>query len=216
MRSLERHRDAGAYALGLLDAADAFRFEDHLGRCPRCTAAVTGFRPTARQLLLYRRATPQGVDPVTRPGPRLLERLAAEVARRRKAGRRRALYGLGAAVVLAVGGPAGTVAAGHHTRAVVVTADGAGGGLRAEVRAAPARWGSEVRLRLRDTAGPYTCRLVAVGRDGSRQTVAGWRVPAHGTRPLGATGATALQPAQIARFEVRTADGRRLLTLDPR
>jgi len=34
MRSLERHHDAGAYALGLLDAADTFRFEDHLGRCP--------------------------------------------------------------------------------------------------------------------------------------------------------------------------------------
>ncbi|GGV66598.1 MULTISPECIES: zf-HC2 domain-containing protein [Streptomyces] len=215
MRSLERHHDAGAYALGLLDAADTFRFEDHLGRCPRCAAAVTGFRPTTRQLLLYRRATPHGVDPVTRPGPPLLERLAAEVTRHRKAGRRRALYGLGAAVVLAVGAPAGAVA-GHHSRAVVVTAHGAGGGLRAEVRAAPARWGSEVRLRLRDTAGPYTCRLVAVGRDGSRQTVAGWRVPAHGTRPLGVTGATALHPAQIARFEVRTAAGRRLLALVPR
>ncbi|MDP9685747.1 hypothetical protein J2S47_006249 [Streptomyces griseoviridis] len=29
MRSLERHRHAGAYALGVLDERDAFRFEDH-------------------------------------------------------------------------------------------------------------------------------------------------------------------------------------------
>ncbi|MEU4658884.1 zf-HC2 domain-containing protein, partial [Streptomyces sp. NPDC023723] len=61
MRSLERHRDAGAYALGVLDERDAFRFEDHLMGCPRCTATVTGFRPVTRQLLLYRRATPAAV-----------------------------------------------------------------------------------------------------------------------------------------------------------
>ena len=34
MRSLERHRDVGAYALGVLDEAEAFRFEDHLMECP--------------------------------------------------------------------------------------------------------------------------------------------------------------------------------------
>lgn len=36
MRSLERHRDVGAYALGVLDEADAFRFEDHHGVSPVC------------------------------------------------------------------------------------------------------------------------------------------------------------------------------------
>ena len=66
------------------------------------------------------------------------------------------------------------------------------------------------------TKDVYLRTAIAVGRDGSRQTVAGWRVPAHGTRPLGVTGATALHPAQIARFEVRTAAGRRLLALVPR
>ena len=34
MRSLERHRDVGAYALGVLDEADTFRFEDHLRSVP--------------------------------------------------------------------------------------------------------------------------------------------------------------------------------------
>ncbi|MYS42753.1 hypothetical protein GTY23_16225, partial [Streptomyces sp. SID5998] len=91
MRSLERHRDVGAYALGVLDEADAFRFEDHLTECPRCAAQVTEFGPTARQLLLYRRATPRFVHPTAQPGPRLLERLAGEVTRRRRAGRRRTL-----------------------------------------------------------------------------------------------------------------------------
>ncbi|GAB7059249.1 zf-HC2 domain-containing protein [Streptomyces mexicanus] len=213
MRSQERHRDAGAYALGVLDAADAFRFEDHLGQCPRCTADVAGFGPTARQLLLYRRATPHSVHPVVRPGPRLLERLAGEVARQR-AGRRRVLCGLAAGVVLAVGGPAVAVVAGHGSGAVRVAATDAGTGVWAEVRVADARWGSEVRVRVRDEAGPHACRLVAVGRDGSEQTVATWAVPARGTRPAGVTGGTALHPGQIARFEVRTASGQRLVTLD--
>ena len=38
MRSQETHRDVAAYALGVLDEADAFRFEDHLMECPRCAA----------------------------------------------------------------------------------------------------------------------------------------------------------------------------------
>ncbi|MEU1167695.1 FHA domain-containing protein, partial [Streptomyces sp. NPDC005921] len=63
-RSLERHRDVGAYALGVLDEAEAFRFEDHLMECPRCAAHVTEFGPAARQLMLYRRATPRFVHPM--------------------------------------------------------------------------------------------------------------------------------------------------------
>ena len=45
MRSLERHRDVAAYALGVLNEAEAFRFEDHLMECPRCAAHVTEFGP---------------------------------------------------------------------------------------------------------------------------------------------------------------------------
>ncbi|WP_143631837.1 zf-HC2 domain-containing protein, partial [Streptomyces thermovulgaris] len=71
MRSLERHGDVGAYALGVLDEAEAFRFEDHLMECPRCAAHVAEFGPTTRQLMLYRRATPRFVHPMAQPGPGL-------------------------------------------------------------------------------------------------------------------------------------------------
>ena len=80
MRSLERHRDVGAYALGVLDEAEAFRFEDHLMECPRCAAHVTEFGPATRQMMLYRRATPRVVHPMAQPGPQLLDRLLGEVA----------------------------------------------------------------------------------------------------------------------------------------
>ncbi|MYX30191.1 hypothetical protein GTY75_26790 [Streptomyces sp. SID8381] len=218
MRSLERHRDVGAYALGVLDEADAFRFEDHLTECPRCAAQVTEFGPTARQLLLYRRATPRFVHPTAQPGPRLLERLAGEVTRRRRAGRRRTLFALAACAVLAVGGPAATALARQHGGGpgpVAVAATDARTGVRAEVRAADAAWGSEVWLRVADGTGPHACRLVAVGHDGSEQTVATWAVRSRQTRPATMTGGAALRPGQIARFEVRTTDGRHLVTLDP-
>ena len=75
MQSLERHRDVGAYALGVLDEAEAFRFEDHLMECPSCAVQVTEFGPATRQLMLYRNATPRTVHPMAQPSPRMLDRL---------------------------------------------------------------------------------------------------------------------------------------------
>ncbi|MFF4760228.1 zf-HC2 domain-containing protein [Streptomyces sp. NPDC001292] len=216
MRSLERHRDAGAYALGMLDEADAFRFEDHLMECPRCAAHVSEFGPTARQLMLYRRATRRYVHPMPRPGAALLDRLVGEVARRRRAGRRRALYGLAASVVLAVCGPAVAAVAGHHDGPARYTATDATTGVWAEVRAADRDWGSDVEVRVEDGAGPHSCRLVVVGRDGSEQTVTTWSVPPHDAGTSTVAGGTTMHPGQIARFEVRTAGGRPLATLDSR
>ncbi|MFI9600113.1 zf-HC2 domain-containing protein [Streptomyces sp. NPDC004069] len=216
MRSLERHRDVGAYALGMLDEADSFRFEDHLMECPRCAAQVTEFGPTARQLMLYRRATPRFVHPMTRPGPALLDRLVGEVARRRRAGRRRVLYGLAASVVLAVSGPAVAAVAGHHGGPARYTATDAATGVWAEVRAADRDWGSDVEVRVRGGAGPRSCRLVVVARDGSEQTVTTWSASPQDTGTSTVAGGTTLHPGQIARFEVRTADGRPLVTLDSR
>jgi len=40
---LDSHRECRAYALGVLDAADAFRFEDHLMECPQCALLLADF-----------------------------------------------------------------------------------------------------------------------------------------------------------------------------
>ncbi|CAM5558422.1 zf-HC2 domain-containing protein [Streptomyces fumanus] len=213
MRSLERHRDAGAYALGVLGAADAFRFEDHLMECPRCTVAVTEFAPTARQLLLYRRATPRFAHPPAAPGAGLLDRLVSEVAARRRTARRGFRYAVAAAVVCAVTAPAAALVAAGGEEPVRVTATDARSGVWAQVTAVDEPWGSGVAVRVRDAAGPRACRLVAVGRDGSEETVATWRVPRHGARPAEVRGGAALHPDQIARYEVRTSAGQRLVAL---
>ncbi|GGS70377.1 MULTISPECIES: zf-HC2 domain-containing protein [Streptomyces] len=217
MRSLERHRDVGAYALGVLDEAEAFRFEDHLMECPQCAARVTEFGPATRQLMLYRRATPRFVHPMAQPGPRLLDRLLGDLARRQRARRRRLLYGLAASVVLAVAGPGIVAFAGHEEPAARVTAaTDPRTGVWARVTSADQDWGSDLRLEVKDGSGAHTCRLVAVGRDGTEQVVAGWTNPGEGARPTTTMGAASMHPDQIARYEIRTAEGKLLVTVGAR
>lgn len=214
MRSLERHRDVGAYALGVLDEAETFRFEDHLMECPSCAAHVTEFGPAARQLMLYRRATPRLVHPLAQPGPRLLDRLLAEVVARHRARRRRLLYGLAASVVFAVAGPGIVVHAGHGTASVRVTATtDPDSGVWAQVTSEGEAYGTEVELKVRDGAGPRTCHLVAVGEDGTEQILTNWTVPDHDTGTTTLRGASAMPPAQIDHYEVRTTTGKPLVTL---
>ncbi|MGR6968778.1 zf-HC2 domain-containing protein [Streptomyces cynarae] len=219
MRSLERHRDVGAYALGVLDEAEAFRFEDHLMECPTCAAHVTEFRPAARQLMLYRRATPRSVHPFAAPGPRLLERLLDEVATKHRSGRRRWLYAVAAAVVFAVGGPTTALVAGQgstSTTTTAMTATDPDTGVWARITAHDEVWGSQIDVTVKDRSGPHPCRLVAVGKDGSEQTVASWMDPAEDGEPTTLQGGTGMRSDQIDHFDVRTKDGQRLVTLKAR
>ncbi|MFG2883577.1 zf-HC2 domain-containing protein [Streptomyces sp. NPDC048297] len=217
MRSLERHRDVGAYALGVLDEADAFRFEDHLMECPRCTAHMTEFGPATRQLMLYRRATPRFVHPLAQPGPRLLERLLGQIAHRDRTRRRQFLYGLAATAVLAVTGPGLLAHTGHGENGPRVTAaTDQATGVWARITSEDEDWGSRLRLEVKDASGPHTCRLVVVGRDGSEQNAGAWGVGAPGTGPITALAGSTMHPDQVARYEVRTTDGQRLITLRAR
>ncbi|MCX5425337.1 zf-HC2 domain-containing protein [Streptomyces sp. NBC_00078] len=215
MRSQERHRDVAAYALGVLDEADAFRFEDHLMECTRCAASVTEFGPITRQMMLYRRSTPRFVSPLTRPGPQLLDRLLAAVATRHRAGRRRFLYAVAASLVIGVAGPGLTMMAEGSTRnaAVRMAATDTKSGVWAQVTTQDEKSGSRVKLEVKDGAGPRSCRLIAIGRDGSEQTVSSWTVPGHDARPITVQGSSAMHTGEIARYEVRTATGEHLVTL---
>ncbi|MFK4100384.1 zf-HC2 domain-containing protein [Streptomyces sp. NPDC019531] len=217
MRSLERHRDVGAYALGVLDEAEAFRFEDHLMECPKCAAHVTEFGAVTRQMMLYRRATPRVVHPMTQPGPQLLNRLLGEVAARHRARRRRLLYTVAASVVLVVGGPtlAVMVAGGTADKTVSVEATDAKSGVWAQVITEDEDWGTQVELKVKDEAGPRACHLVAISQDGKEETVTGWNAPGHTTADNTMMGSSTFHADQIDHYEVRTSGGEHLVTLDP-
>lgn len=185
--------------------------------CPRCAAQVTEFGPTARQLMLYRRSTPRLVHPLAEPGPRMLDRLLSQVAARNRAGRRRMLLALAASVVCAVSAPAVAMVTGDGGGAAVsIAATDERSGVWAQVTTEDEAWGSQVELKVKDGAGPRACHLVVVGRDGSEETATSWSVPRHDARPSTMLGGSALHPEEIARYEVRTADGEHLVTLRPR
>lgn len=214
MRSLERHRDAGAYALGVLDAADTFRFDDHLMDCPDCRVLVAELSPTAAQLVAYGRVTPPHVEPLAVPGPGFVDRLLADIWRLRRAGRRRWLCALAASVVLAVAAPATAILRADGPGPEQITARDGRTGVSATLTARGRDWGTDIGLRVSDPQSAHVCELVAVGTDGSEQTVTTWKVPAgESSTALSTRGGAALPREDIARYEVRTTDGRRLLTL---
>ncbi|MGW8982950.1 zf-HC2 domain-containing protein [Streptomyces parvus] len=209
MQTTEPHIRVGAYALGVLGSADTFRFEEHLADCPGC-------RLRAGEFAGVRDGLAEAGPPVD-PGPGLAERLTAAVAAgRRRAGRRR-LALVAAAVVLAVSGPA--VVAGWSGG----PAEGAGAqrwsgtdgtsGVAAVVTAAGREWGTAVALEVARVPVVGACALVAVGRDGSEETVGSWSAGGAKDGPVEVSGGAALRPEGIDHFEVRTADGRRLVTV---
>ncbi|MEV0093915.1 zf-HC2 domain-containing protein [Streptomyces sp. NPDC050738] len=215
MRSLELHHDVGAYALGVLGEADAFRFEDHLQDCPHCGTLLGEFGRVEAHLALYAMSTPPGAEPVAGDTERLLHRALERVEAGRRTGRRRRLALVAAAAVLAAGGSF-----------AVARSDvgGAGDGLRwaaadpatgvsAAVALRPAPWGTEVGLDVRDEPRATTCVLVAVGRGGEEQTVATWSAPEG--KAVRAEGGAALALEGIDHFEVRTAAGELLVSLGP-
>ncbi|MEU0144682.1 zf-HC2 domain-containing protein [Streptomyces sp. NPDC006288] len=64
MRAIESHSDAGAYALGVLGAADASRFEEHLTRCSVCVIQVRELDEVVDRLVAYAHRVPAGAAPV--------------------------------------------------------------------------------------------------------------------------------------------------------
>ncbi|MFE9116573.1 anti-sigma factor family protein [Streptomyces sp. NPDC007172] len=206
MSSPQIHQDVGAYALGVLGAADAFRFEEHLAGCARCGALLAEFGGVTALLAA---CLAGGSVPAPAVSPEVLHRMLGAAARRRRRGRVVRLALVAAAGVLVAGGigiavepaPSGWTVASHAP------------GVSATLVTDHQEWGTDVELTLTG-AEPASCTLVAVGRDGSQETVATWAE--RGGLPVRMRGAAALAQDAIARFEVRVADGTRLATLTPR
>ncbi|GAA2958480.1 zf-HC2 domain-containing protein [Streptomyces enissocaesilis] len=212
MTTYDRHsgHDAvGAYVLGILDDADATAFEAHLAGCDHCAAQLDDF--AGLEPMMAALAESPGPPPrSTEPGPQLLGRLTHEVTAGRARSRRRGLYLVAAAAVLAVGGPAvtllatsdgdgrdgrggpaGNVAGGVHPTGPAedaffhhmeekVAATDATTKVSAAVGLERKGWGTHTVLELKNVKGPLKCSLIAVSKDGAEETVTTWAVPAWG------------------------------------
>nr|WSW65094.1 zf-HC2 domain-containing protein [Streptomyces sp. NBC_00995] len=211
MCSPQHRRDAGAYVLGVLGAADAFRFEEHLEGCSLCAGAVAEFGGVRALLARYARLTPPGVGPVVRAGPEMVRGATEALAAGRRRARRRHLVLGAAALVLAAGATCAVPGDGSGTGRWAAV-DGVSG-MAAVVTAGAREWGTEVGLEVSGVPEPGVCSLVAVGRYGDEETVATWSSAGPGGAPVRLGAGAALRPGDIARFEVRTAAGRPLLRL---
>ncbi|HET6858963.1 MAG TPA: zf-HC2 domain-containing protein [Streptomyces sp.] len=233
MSPKQRHWDVGAYALGVLDPADAFRFEEHLSDCPTCAVRLSEFAGLESMLAAF--AHPGGAPGVLLPQPpvpELLDRLLDRVEVTRRHGARRRLRLVAVAAALVIGGPAAVLglqmqgAGGDAVDTVrQLAATDSATGVSATVALRERGWGAGVGLELGRVEGPLACKLIAIGKDGDEQTVTTWSVPAGGygrpgvaghEEPLRTEGGAALGGADIDRFEVRTLDGKRLVTIEVR
>jgi hypothetical protein len=101
------------------------------------------------------------------------------------------------------------------------TGSNADTGVKASINLVPVSWGTQVTLELRGITGPIQCQLVAVSKQGLRQVVTSWGVPAAGfgvpgsPAPLVVSGGVGFVQGDIIRFEVRREGGPDLLHVTP-
>ncbi|QJT02050.1 RNA polymerase subunit sigma [Streptomyces asoensis] len=251
--SPSEHETVGAYALGILDDAEATAFEMHLAGCEWCAQQLdelAGMEPMLAALAdLPGTGTPAiGESLSARPSPRLAERLVDEVSERRAVKRRRSFFLVAAAAALIIGGPLTVLAATggdsgtkgteasstksansakttFETLTDRVSETDSATKVSATVAMGEKAWGTEIGVELKNVTGPEKCSLIAVGKNGERETVSSWSVPEWGygianakteqaKNPLYVVGGAAFKTNEIDHFEVMTFDGKKLVQID--
>ncbi|WP_128378602.1 anti-sigma factor family protein [Streptomyces cavernae] len=248
----EIHETVGAYALGILDDAEATQFEAHLATCEWCAQQLdelAGMEPMLAQLADLPSAhggTPAlGEQLAARPSQRLSDRLAVEVTNQRAKKSRRNFFMLAASAVLGLGGVAGGFAAASGgdsgsnppvagssaqkdftTLSDKATATDPTTKVSATVAMASRPWGTQTVVELSNVEGPNKCALVAVSKNGTRETLSSWAVPKwgyglanatdeRGRSPLYVNGGAAMSMNEIDHFEVVSLeDDKKLVTVD--
>lgn len=236
----ERHEEEllGPYVLGVLDAADVRRVEEHVDGCVQCRQEVTALREMEAALgevpaEAFLDGPPQGGDLLLQ---RTLRQMRQEAAGERR--RRTAFTGLAVAASLTavfwagtqLGGDGGgnealpprptpTVSALPSPPAagtVVASATDPGSGARMTVQVTPAaKW---VRVNAAVTGIPANerCRIVVVSRDGTRTTAGGWVVGTaeHGEgKGASLDGSAAVDPANVRAVLVENESGRTFVSV---
>nr|WP_308309709.1 zf-HC2 domain-containing protein [Streptomyces sp. CHD11] len=220
------HETVGAYALGILDDAEASTFEAHLASCEWCAQQLdelAGMEPMLAALAdLPETKTPAlGESLAAKPSPRVVEKLVDEVAERRARKRRRNFYMVAAAGALIVSGPFVAVAAsggdeekggGSGTNQTLaanpakdafdkisdkITATDPGTQVTATVALEKKLWGTEIVTELKNVKGEQKCSLIVVGKNGERETANTWSVPGEGYGLPEATSDKARQPLYV-------------------
>lgn len=209
----------GVYVLGAIDPADRAIVDAHLPRCRHCRDELAGL---AGLPALLGRVTEEQIAQVA-PPPRMLDGLLARAAARGRTrtrnNRLRVALAAAAALVLIVGGIVTGTQVGERSRPTptatslvgAFTATDPTTHVSAQVQLQGKEWGTALTMRLNGATYGDRCRLIVVGRDGRRDVAGSWEITYSG----GATfaGSTMIQRDDLSSLEIRTLDGRRLLTV---
>lgn len=205
--------ELGAYLLGSLAPAERAAVDRHLATCADCRAELASLAPLPG--LLGRLTPDEAREGLVGPPADLLPRTLAVVGAERRQERRTvqrwrlltaaaavaALAGLGVTVVpMMTPGPASTPMA-----AVAGVAASGSGVLEART------WGTALQLTLSGLPPAGSYQAFATSHDGRTEVVASWGPTPSGRATI--QGATAIQRADLAEVQVRTNDGRALMTL---
>jgi anti-sigma factor RsiW len=206
------HTDVGAYALGLLEAADRQAFEEHLGGCPACAAELTELSGMKGMLSDIGPVDARPAEPAEADVIDLVRRRAT--AQRRHT-RRQVLLGAAAGVVLLAGGVAAGVAATQQAPVPVValgaphSAVSPVTGVKGVVHLLAKPFGTQVTVDLARIQGPLECQFIAVSRTGARFQIGTWFLPPHvkfgsPSHPehLLLKGWTTIKPSDLSRIDV--------------
>jgi anti-sigma factor RsiW len=206
-----RRTDLGAYLVGSLDPAERAEVGQHLDTCIDCLSDMAELAPLPG--VLGRIDAAEARDRLLTPSPDLLSRALAAVDEHEQKERRRLLRwkvtAAAAAVVAVLAGalPQLITKSAEGTPMAVMTGVTAAGMGSMHQRA----WGTAVHLELTGLPPAAGYRAYATARDGHTEVAANWGASPDGRATV--VGTTAIPRNELASIQIRTVDGRPLLTL---
>ena len=203
--------DLGAYLVGSLDPAERAEVEQHLATCTDCLSEMAELAPLPG--VLGRIDAAEARDRLLTPSPDLLSRALAAIDEHEQKERRRLLRWKTAAAAAAVV----AVLAGALPQLITKGAEDTPMAVMAGVTAAgmgsmhQRAWGTAVHLELTGLPPASGYRAYATARDGRTEVAANWGASPDGRATV--VGTTAIPRNELASIQIRTVDGRPLLTL---
>jgi anti-sigma-K factor RskA len=208
----EHEISVGAYVLDALEPDEQIRMQQHVQECAVCTAAVQELEGLPRLLA----GVPMPGETPVAPAPselafeRFRRSATAVAAPPRRKGRWRWAVA-SAAAALVIGGAVATGVAVTSTVAAPEVVEAVDNGVHLVATYLPAKTGTDVTVALDGLPMGERCELVAVSRSGREESAGWWTVSHAGTYEW--SGWVAMADADVATWEVRSADGRPLVSV---
>ena len=216
MDHTEAQQSLGSFVLGALDAADRAAVEEHLKTCTVCRAELVGFAGLPG--LMGRLTTAEARESQPQSAPSLLPATIAAVEKEKSLDLRRgrrwrtgAIVAIGSAVaacaaliiVLSAGTPTAPVPGGHPMAAAANSA--AAGAISLQSKP----WGTQIHLVLTDLPQHEIFTAWTIDTSGHHTPAATWRATPNGRADV--TGAAPINPSDINKVQITTADGTTIL-----